>query len=121
MRMEDRDHDSLFGALADPRRRQICRSIACADEPVVTLEELAGAVEPADEPNSTSHASETWSPQDARTTLHHVHLPKLAEAGVVEYSPEERSVGTGEAFPLALDLLRTIEDAQPDANASASR
>jgi hypothetical protein len=30
--------------------------------------------------------------RDARLALHHVHLPKLDEAGLVEYDPETRQV-----------------------------
>lgn len=117
--MEERGRDSLFGALADPRRRQVCRSIARADEPVVTLDELASTIGSTGEPDAASSAPD-WSPHDVRTTLHHVHLPKLDDADVVEYSPEEQSVRTGATFPLALELVRTVEDATPDADANPS-
>ena len=107
--MEDRDSDSLFGALADPRRRRICWQLARTDDAVVTLDELAASIGPGERRESSPPAAEAGSLATFRTELYHVHLPKLDDAAVVEYAPDSGEVRTGRAFPIALDLLRAVE------------
>lgn len=66
-------------SITDERRRSVARSIAERDDAVVTPMELAVDFET------------EWSARSRETIaaeLHHVHLPKLDEAGVIEYDAE---------------------------------
>lgn len=74
--------------LADPRRRRVVDALADL-QPPVSLERLAAAV--ADRDSGETPAG----PDDVVISLHHVHLPKLAAAGVVDYDPGTTTV-TGE-------------------------
>ena len=68
--------------LADPRRRYALSVLAAASRRRTTFEELAVGVtafERADE----GDLAETPS-QEVELTLYHCHLPKLAEAGLIE-------------------------------------
>lgn len=118
--MEDRYSDSLFGALADPRRRRICWHLSRTADSVVTLDVLAAAIDPGERRESSPPAAETSSLTNVRAELYHVHLPKLDDAAVIEYTPDSEEVRTGMAFPIALDLLRAVEpleyvpDTDPD-------
>ncbi len=66
-------------SITDERRRGVARSIAEHDEATVTPTEIAADLE------------SEWNVRNRETIaaeLHHVHLPKLDEAGVVEYDAE---------------------------------
>lgn len=119
--MEDRSLDSLFVALADQRRRSVCRYIARTGEPVVTLDELAASVSPKEQPVPASPAAEAGADENVRVSLHHVHLPKLDDAAIVEYARERKAVRTGTSFPLALDLLQTVEAPERDLDRGVGR
>ncbi|QLK27291.1 hypothetical protein HYG81_06730 [Natrinema zhouii] len=73
--------DSSFIALSDPYRRSLCRYAMRTEATRVTHEELVDyVVERTPEPVAAD--------ADRRTVaikLRHVHLPKLAEAGLIEY------------------------------------
>jgi len=79
--------DSVFDALADWRRREVCQYFVETDAESATVDQLAmlllacerPAIEERDEP----------SLDDLAIQLEHQHLPKLDEAGVVDY--DERS------------------------------
>ncbi|WP_313696231.1 DUF7344 domain-containing protein [Halorarum halobium] len=43
-----------------------------------------------------------------RIRIHHNHLPKLADAAVVEHDPADDSVRTGPVFDRAVSVLRTV-------------
>jgi predicted transcriptional regulator len=45
-----------------------------------------------------------------RVSLHHIHLPKLAEAGVVDWSPDADVVERGAEFERVAPLLETIDE-----------
>lgn len=84
----------LFDALADERRRVVLDCLAGADAPMA-VEDLARQVAArrrwGEEP-----AGRSDPPADAvhrvHVSLHHAHLPKLDDAGLVEYDPDEQVV-----------------------------
>lgn len=76
-RRPDLEEDRLLDLLAERRRRQVLETLVDSSGQL-SLDELARAVSDAD--GSDEHRT--------RIELHHTHLPKLAEAGVVSYDRE---------------------------------
>lgn len=84
--------------LADERRR-ITVEVLAERGATVPFEELAAAV---DARERDEHVEAGEASDRVRIALHHVHLPMLAEAGVLAYDPrtkriEIRPAGTGVA------------------------
>lgn len=75
--------------LVHARRRQTLRVLVDRDTPL-ELTALADAV--------AERSDEVVDPTEVAVSLHHVHLPKLAAHGVVEYDTESNRVT---AFPAA--------------------
>ena len=76
--------DDAFRLLADERRRVTVGALADLGSPL-GLNELAREV--ADrETRGDGPSAETV--QNVKLTLHHNHLPKLADVGVLEYFPD---------------------------------
>ena len=76
--------DALAALLSNARRRFTLRYLQLRNAPV-PIEELAEALarwECDDLDEVTPHLTEC-----IRASLHHVHLPKLADAGLVRYDP----------------------------------
>lgn len=88
-----------YRLLADERRRVVADVLAEQSSPV-TLGELATALEARD----ASRTEGVESPRTLEIQLHHVHLPMMDEAGVVDYDPGANRV---EARQSKLDRLTT--------------
>ena len=76
--------DSILTVLADERRRLIIRYFETASNGVTTREELAEYV-------STTSPDEQ-DREKTKTRLHHVSLPKLDSAGLIEYDSRSTTV-----------------------------
>lgn len=92
-----RDREAVFVALEDATRREVLRRLD-PDEGWIALGDLAERV--ADDPQD---------PDRLATALHHNHLPKLAECGIVEYDPLENRVAAADGES-AEPYLRMFED-----------
>lgn len=68
--------DDALAILADADRRAVLRALAAADEPV-PVAALVDLLSTDDAPGRAF-----------QLRLHHVHLPKMVEAGIVEYDPD---------------------------------
>lgn len=83
----------LFDALADGRRRVVVDSLTEADAPM-DVRELARRV--AARERSGAGDAPGSPPPDAvhrvHVSLHHAHLPKLDDAGLVEYDADRQVV-----------------------------
>lgn len=95
---------TLFGVLRAPHRRDALRYLLERDDEV-TLDELASAT-----------ASRTGEPSEQRHArveidLHHVHLPRLADAGFLRYDPRSRVIEPLEC-PAAVEAV--LEDLPGD-------
>ncbi len=77
--------DELLRLLAAPERRLILTVLHERDGGPVTLDSLARAVR---DRLSDSDRDRSPTKHDLRVSFHHVHLPKLSAAGVVEYDDE---------------------------------
>ena len=105
--------DELFDALCDPRRRETIAILAERRE-TMAVSDLAEAL--AERELDGARAS---GADDIQVTLRHLHLPKLAESGLVEYEPRESTVRLeatlgGKRIENARDWLRRLDDAARD-------
>lgn len=91
--------DGVFSSLAARRRRLVLDYLLDAEGGRATFDELVDHVIEA----------ETRSPSPDRegvtTTLHHTHLPKLADGGLIRYDSERGSIETAGAIGLAEPVL----------------
>lgn len=91
--------DSMLDVIADERRRQLLQHIQDADG-IITYDELIDrlvAVEEVDEADTVR--------QQLNATLYHIHIPKLADYGVIECNNDEiRFTGSDEI----LDLVNRV-------------
>lgn len=79
--------DTALQVLADRQRRMVLRSLIEADG-TATVDRLARGLE-----GDASSRAGRDAPRDRhRLQLHHAHLPKLQEAGLVEYEPGDETV-----------------------------
>lgn len=85
--------DVALGLLADSTRRAFLRELITADNDVISVDELTSAERP------------EWSA--SKIELYHTHLPKLAEAGVIDWN---RDSGTVQYRPSESieSVLRTV-------------
>lgn len=79
----DDSTDALFSALANKRRRHVLQYFQSSSDDVASLEELVDAV-PRDE--------RTDGRKRVALRLHHVTLPKLEDAGLLEYDARSNTV-----------------------------
>ena len=49
-------------------------------------------------------------PRRSKLQLHHVHLPKLADAGYIEWDVESGLISRGPSFESIMELLKLFED-----------
>ena len=82
--------DTVFALLRDQHRRYLVSFLADRDSPV-SLTELATAVA-AWENDAERDEVPPDRTEAIRAELHHNHLPKLADAGLVAYDAETRTV-----------------------------
>lgn len=87
-RTDDLTESERHRLLEVDRRRYALDALAEYEEPL-DLEDLAAAVaereDDLDEENPSALSA-------MATALHHIHLPKLSEAGVIEYDPRANRV-----------------------------
>ena len=91
--------DVAFDVLSDSRRRDILEAVA-DHNPRDVDEFTSGGVASADENGA--------DPERVRTELHHVHLPKLAAQGYVEWDPNAETIRRGPNFDDIAPLLRLL-------------
>lgn len=95
----DRDAAALtesecFEPLASQCRQTLPERLAATSDQSHSLESLAAAVTQSDDADQFQAAS---------LSLHHVHLPELDEADVVDYDPDSKTVehcGTAARIPV---------------------
>ena len=100
-------NDLLFELLADRRRRHILHCLIDQPDGVAEFTDLVDAVVD-HEPETDAGDRET-----VRTRLYHVHLPKLAEAGVIDYDTRSETVRYSQQ-PLLERCLANIPHGQCD-------
>ncbi|WP_331233248.1 DUF7344 domain-containing protein [Natronorarus salvus] len=101
--------DAIFGALATERRRSIVRCLADHGSPL-TLDVLADVLASAEHSAGTERPN-SEAVDEVYTSLYHVHLPKLADAGIVEYDRQGDTVSRAEHADAAIGLLHPPQTA----------
>ena len=90
----------VFDALGESRRRHALYALADADGPL-DIETLAERIAEREDDRSDADGDRV---DRIRLTLVHNHLPKLVDAGVIEYDSADETA----AFAVANDSLRDI-------------
>lgn len=80
----------LFNILADRRRRYVLQRLQTADQPI-SLEELVADIS-AWEETPPPKTTLTDKVDEVTVSLQHCHLPKLADAGLIEYDRTAENV-----------------------------
>ena len=85
--------DLVFDLLSNRRRRYALYYLYDQPDGVATLEELTDGVVTTERQLPGQNPTATESHRDAvRTELQHVHLPKLADAGMLEHDRRSETV-----------------------------
>lgn len=103
--------DRLFDLLADAERRCALRTL-CERDGATTLGDLADEIVARSESSDARTGSETAYPDQRErtaTALHHKHLPKLVDAGVVAYDPETSRVELDSGAPQLEPYLQAAD------------
>jgi DNA-binding transcriptional ArsR family regulator len=96
--------ETALRLLAKQQRRQILRRMA-ETSGGTSVEELAIHLGETD--STRSNGGELLDSNAVQ--LHHVHLPMLADAGVLTYDTTQGVVGRGHAFQTVVSLLEVID------------
>jgi DNA-binding transcriptional ArsR family regulator len=118
----DRIDDRVFDALSEPPRRSAFRVVADRDE-LFTVPRLARAIRAAGpEPPGGEGGSDRGrlSLLQLRVALHHVHLPKLDDAGLVSYDRSERVVAPAYDDTAVLERARAVLSTDDDPRSDAA-
>ncbi|ELY53804.1 hypothetical protein C491_20886 [Natronococcus amylolyticus DSM 10524] len=105
---------ATFDLLANRRRRLVLRRLAESDAPV-SVDDLVDHVvlaEDGSESRSVASVGDAviGTRRRVRLSLHHVHLPKLAEANVVDVDSGSHAVSLGENGSGLLGRLTRIDE-----------
>lgn len=112
--------DDVLSLTSDSRRRQVLYCLLSNER--TDLQSLALQIA-AWERDETIASVERDASQSVEISLHHNHLPKLAEIGVVEYDARAGDVVRGDRFAdveSVVDELRAVEDRGGDADATGA-
>ena len=91
-------------ALAAARRRLVCQYVADTDESV-PVEDLATWLLSEERADTGKPHADPGDHRQIATQLHHRHLPKLAETGVLRYDSDQCLIRPGPELPAALELI----------------
>lgn len=86
--------DIALGVLADEYRRLAAEALFGRDGPIQIADLAAVVAEGIHEESSAD------SEREIATALHHTHLPKLADADLLDYDPESTTVTSVRTAPL---------------------
>ena len=96
--------DSAFFVLSDEYRRELCRYVVTAEKSVFSTAELVDHLEA---------RQEGWSRDPLKVDLTHVHLPLMAEHGIIEYDRRQGTVRVDD--DRFVDFCATLEATIADA------
>lgn len=100
--------DEAFRLLADRRRRQAIRYLQAHGDGAVSVDELAAGI--ADLESAAGDGGEDAVRRTA-IELHHAHLPKLADADLVDFDVVDATVSY-RSHAVVEDLLRAASESR---------
>ena len=103
--------DSVLG-LCQHQHRRIVLGVLAAEQRSVTFNDLTQAILKYNHQMPITEASEDVL-TEIRLSLYHVHFPKLAAAGLINYDTEKELVEPAEQFGQLQPTLSPILDADP--------
>lgn len=100
--------DAILDVLSNERRREVCRCVA-SEDPSSTLRELSEclAARENDVPVAELSSAER---KRAYVALYQIHLPKMDDAGVIDFDTDRKTVRAGAMFPETYESLLAIQD-----------
>ena len=107
--------DSVLDLCQNQHRRIILGTLA-EEQRSLTLNDLTQAVLKYNHQTPITEASNDVL-TEIRLSLYHVHLPKLASEGLIDYDPERQLVEPTERFDQVQPTLSTILNADPSLEA----
>uniref|UniRef100_UPI003D9732DC DUF7344 domain-containing protein n=1 Tax=Halomicrococcus sp. NG-SE-24 TaxID=3436928 RepID=UPI003D9732DC len=103
--------DSVL-SLCRNQHRRIVLALLTEEQRSLTLTDLIKTILTYNHQTPIAEASEDVI-TEVRRSLHHVHLPKLASAGLINYDPERQLVEPTEQLDQVQPTLSPIFDADP--------
>ncbi len=100
--------DATFDVLADAERRSILNYLTDAADHEVTVDELVSHITQ----QEADQTGELPSRDSIEMRLHHIHLPKLVEVGLVEYDARTEQLRYWSDNRLETWLERACDEAQ---------
>ena len=84
------DPECVYEVVADPYRRQVLTTLSEEEGPI-TVTDLANRIG-GEEAGIAADGGSSRSLRQLQVALHHAHLPKMDDYGIVTYDREERLV-----------------------------
>jgi hypothetical protein len=103
--------DAQFRLLANDRRRAFLATLDSEESPV-ELTALARRVATTETDGMTEEVEESPRIEDVAVSLRHVHVPMLADAGVVEFDADRQTVATGPEFETVRSLFEDYRESK---------
>lgn len=95
--LEETEREAVYDAISSTRRRRALQLLVATDHSL-TLADLATEIARTEqEPGGPLTEAQV---DQIRITLYHLHIPKLADTGIVTYDPDERRVAMHDSEPL---------------------
>lgn len=106
--MPDDTSDSIYRALAAEPRRRISRALNDVDAQI-TVTELSELIERDDRVLSERGREDDGHAGTTAIALHHVHLPLLDDAAILEYDATRREVRPGSELSTAIEAIGALD------------
>lgn len=98
------DTETRYKLMADAKRRAVVTALDSGGPPIA-LADLARQVSVYETEPTIDREREPSPHQRTYASLYHVHVPKLADAGVVSFDTDRRTVTTGPHFETVRSLV----------------
>lgn len=106
--------DTLFETLSNPRRRYLLHHLLDHPNGVAEFDTVSGLIARWEQRTGRSNASS----EDVAIDLHHTHLPRLADVGLVEYDRRSGALRYRDRVPVRDCFERTRMDDLPELDSS---